>query len=110
MRELFEECGLSAKTGDLEFAADLYFSQPSDPRWSHGGMVYFLRKWKGEPRGSDEMEPRWFKPGDLPYEDMWEADKIWFSMILSGRKIKGTVWFAEDGDHVTGTEFFDINE
>ena len=110
VRELFEECGLSAKTGDLEFAADLYFSQPSDPRWSHGGTVYFLKIWKGAPRVSDEMEPRWFKPGDLPYDDMWEADKIWFPMILSGRKIKGTVWFAEDGDHVTGTEFFDINE
>ena len=36
---------------------------------------------------------------------MWEADKIWLPMILAGKKIRGTVYFAEDGDHVTGTEF-----
>ena len=108
VRELFEECGLVAEPGDLEFAADLYFSQPSDPRWSHGGMVYFLKNWKGTPRASDEMEPRWFTLTELPYDEMWEADKIWLPMILSGKKIKGTVVFAEDGDTVTDTEFSEI--
>lgn len=104
-RELREECGLTVRPEALELAADLYFEQPSDRTWSHAGIVYFARAWEGEPRTSDEMEPRWFALDELPYDEMWEADKIWLPMILAGKKIRGTVYFAEDGDHVTGTEF-----
>lgn len=48
-RELFEECGLVMAPEKLIAAADLYFHQPSDPEWSHGGIVYFARGWKGSP-------------------------------------------------------------
>ncbi len=105
VRELFEECGLAADPASLELAADLYFCQPSDMTWSHAGVVYLARSWRGEPRASGEMEPRWFLPGELPYEEMWEADKIWLPMVLAGKRLRGTVYFAEDGDHVTETEF-----
>ena len=37
-RELFEECGLVMAPEKLIMAADLYFHQPSDPEWSHGGI------------------------------------------------------------------------
>lgn len=40
-------------------------------------MVYVLKKFTGTIEASDEMEPRWFSLEDLPYEDMWEADKTW---------------------------------
>lgn len=104
-RELFEECGLVVDPEELELVADLYFHQPSDPQWSHAGIVYFARNWKDEPKVSDEMEPKWFSLEELPYEDMWMADKIWVPMILSGKKIKGNVYFAEDGDTVYDYEF-----
>ena len=51
------------------------------------------------------MEPKWFHPKDFPYEDMWMADRIWLPMILSGKRIRGTVYFAEDGDTVYDYEF-----
>ncbi len=107
-RELFEECGLTAAPESLEMAADLYFCQLSDMSWSHAGVVYFARTWEGAPRVSDEMEPRWFTLAELPYEEMWEADKIWLPMVLAGKKLRGTVYFAEDGDHVTATEFREV--
>ena len=105
VRELFEECGLVASPSALEFVADIYFDLPSDPVWSHGGAVYFVRAWTGEPRASDEMEPRWFLPKDLPFDEMWEADRIWLPRLLSGERLRGTVRFAEGGEHVTETEF-----
>ena len=104
VRELFEECGLAADVEALEFVADLYFDLPSDPAWSHGGAVYFVRAWTGEPQATDEMEPRWFWPKDLPYDEMWEADCIWLPRLLSGERLRGTVRFAADGEHVTETE------
>lgn len=107
-RELFEECGLRADPASLEPAADLYFCQLSDMSWSHAGVVYFARSWEGAPRVSDEMEPRWFRPAELPYGEMWEADRIWLPLILAGKRLRGTVYFAEDGDHVTGTEFREV--
>ena len=36
---------------------------------------------------------------------MWMADRIWLPQILSGKRIRGTVYFAEDGDTVYDYEF-----
>lgn len=104
-RELYEECGLRSNTEDLEMVADLYFHQPSAPEWSHAGIVYFAKKWMGIPCLSEEMEPRWFSPEEFPYEEMWMADKVWLPLVLSGRKIRGIIYFAEDGETVYDYEF-----
>lgn len=104
-RELWEECGLQVRPEDLEMVGDLYFHQPSDTAWSHAGIVYLARNWVGEPYVSEEMEPRWFLPSEFPYEEMWMSDRIWVPMILEGKKIRGTVYFAEDGDTVYRYEF-----
>ena len=61
-RELFEESGLIADPKAFEAAGDLYFHQPSDPSWSHAGIVYFIYAWTGTVHLSDEMEPKWFLP------------------------------------------------
>ncbi len=104
-RELFEECGLIVPPSSLEMAGDLYFHQPSDPRWSHAGIVYFAKGWQGTPHLSDEMEPRWFDPSEFPYDEMWMADKVWLPLLLSGKKIRGIIYFAEDGETVYDYDF-----
>lgn len=104
-RELFEECGLIVPPSSLEMAGDLYFHQPSDPRWSHAGIVYFAKGWQGTPHLSDEMEPRWFDPSELPYDEMWMADKVWLPLLLSGKKIRGIIYYAEDGETVYDYDF-----
>lgn len=108
VRELFEESGIRCGTEDLDFVADIYFHQPSDPTWSHAGAVYFVRHFSGTPQLTEEMEPRWFRLEELPYEEMWEADKIWLPMLLAGKRLRGTVYFDEDGDHVFDMEFEEI--
>lgn len=108
VRELREECGLIARTQDLELAAELYFQNAEDPEWSHAGIVYLVRIWSGAPAVSDEMEPRWFSPDALPFDRMWQADCQWLPLILKGKKIRGVIHFAEDGDTVTGYEFSEM--
>ena len=109
VRELQEECGLVAAPEDLELVADLYFDQPSDPRWSHGGMVYFVRNWQGTVTMSEEMQPRWFSLSELPYDAMWEADKVWLPILLAGKQLRGTILFDEDGDHVLSSVFREVH-
>ena len=109
VRELWEESGIRVRPEDLELMADLYFDQPSDGSWSHGGMVYFVRKWEGTPRLSEEMEPRWFRLEELPYDEMWQADCIWLPALLDGKQQRGTILFAPDGDKVTHSLFQEVH-
>ena len=67
-----------------------------------------MRIWSGAPAVSDEMEPRWFSPDALPFDRMWQADCQWLPLILKGKKIRGVIHFAEDGDTVTGYEFSEM--
>ena len=104
-RELFEESGLIADPKAFEAAGDLYFHQPSDPSWSHAGIVYFIYVWAGTVHLSDEMEPKWFLPEEIPFGEMWMADRVWFPMILKGNKIRGTIYFEKDGSTVYDYHF-----
>ena len=108
-RELWEECGLEAEESSLELVADLYFDQPSDARWSHGGMVYLVRSWQGTVNRSEEMEPRWFSLEGLPYDEMWQADRIWVPRVLGGKQLRGTITFGADGDTVLDTVFREVH-
>ena len=109
VRELWEECGLTADPADLIHCGELYFDQPSDRTWSHGGSVYIVRKWQGNPAASEEMKPRWILPAELPYEEMWQADVKWLPLILKGSLVKGTITFAEDGDTVIFCQLTEVN-
>ena len=100
--ETMREC---ADPKDFEAAGDLYFHQPSDPNWSHAGIVYFIRTWTGTVRLSDEMEPKWFLPEEIPFGEMWMADRIWLPMVLKGNKIRGTIYFEKDGSTVYDCHF-----
>ena len=104
-RELFEESGLIADPKAFEAAGDLYFHQPSDPSWSHAGIVYFIYAWTGTVHLSDEMEPKWFLPEEIPFGEMWMADRVWLPMILKGNKIRGTIYFEKDGSTVYDYHF-----
>lgn len=109
VRELWEESGLTVRPEDLELVGDIYFDQPSDGNWSHVGMVYFVRRWQGQVRATEEMEPRWFAVKDLPYEEMWEADKRWLPLLLQGKQLRGTVQFDEDCNHVIHDVYAEVH-
>ena len=87
-RELFEESGLIA-----------------DPKAFKAGIVYFIYAWTGTVHLSDEMEPKWFLPEEIPFGEMWMADRVWLPMILKGNKIRGTIYFEKDGSTVYDYHF-----
>lgn len=107
IRELYEECHLTADEAALQLVAYLDFRFPAEPAYDHIGYVYLLHEWKGTVTASEEMEPRWFSLSSLPYGEMWKADVIWIPMILSGRTISGTIIFGDDNDSIAHTAFSD---
>lgn len=68
--------------------AEIDFIQPDQPNpWRMYGYVYLCDEWRGEPRETEEMAPRWFKIDSLPFDDMWEDDQYWLLQALNGQKL-----------------------
>jgi 8-oxo-dGTP diphosphatase len=53
-------------------------------------------EFSGEPIETDEAIPMWFATDELPYEEMWEDDRLWMPHMLAGRPFVG--WYLFDGD------------
>ncbi len=106
VRELNEECGIRSTEGDLEKVAVLqfYFNSDEPVFQMH---TYFAHKWQGSPRESDEMTPQWHKRTEIPYNDMWDGDRVWMKDIFSGKKIGAHVYFIIDGTPGVDKEVFD---
>lgn len=93
-REAREEIGVSIS--DLRKIAELSFCFPHNPVWDQTVHVYFSENWEGEPQESEEMNPKWFSPDEIPYENMWPADIFWLPEAIKGRALKATVKFGEN--------------
>lgn len=80
-REVKEEVGVDIDnleyTGLLEF-----YSIESEPDWRV--YVFKAKIVNGTPIETDEAKPLWFKVNELPYESMWEDDRVWLPLLLKG--------------------------
>ena len=88
LRELEEECDVEAEPKDLIFVGKVLFEFPS---LKEDALVYVfvLTSRKGEPQESKEMTaPEWFALDKLPYEKMWDGDKIWVPLVLNKQNLK----------------------
>ncbi|MDU1248770.1 MAG: DNA mismatch repair protein MutT [Veillonella sp.] len=76
------------------------FQFPFDESLTHVSYVYFLRAFTGDVEETDEMEPHWLEPNQIPYEHMWDGDRRWLPMLLEGKKLKGPIVFGRDNNMV----------
>ncbi|MCI8412102.1 MAG: 8-oxo-dGTP diphosphatase [Clostridia bacterium] len=58
--------------------------------------LFVATNWEGEPQESEEMNPKWFKINEIPYNQMFEDDRYWLPIILQGKKIKAFFEFDEN--------------
>lgn len=65
-------------------------------------LIYLTACFTGEPRETAEAEPRWYPADALPYDEMWEDDRLWLPMLLAGKRFEGNVQVA--GEHVTAQD------
>ncbi|KAG0055019.1 Nudix (Nucleoside diphosphate linked moiety X)-type motif 1 [Gryganskiella cystojenkinii] len=84
IRELEEEAGITVKDEKMKKAGLLLFLFEHDPVGLET-HVYTANEYEGEIRECDEMRPQWFDFADIPYDQMWEDDRLWLPKLLDGQ-------------------------
>jgi 8-oxo-dGTP diphosphatase len=98
VRELEEESGIQVEEVQLEHVGILDFIFPASPQLRHDVHIFLAHAWRGEPLETEEMKPQWFLHSAIPYDQMWQDDIFWLPKVLTGKRIKGTVVFAENNE------------
>jgi 8-oxo-dGTP pyrophosphatase MutT (NUDIX family) len=104
IREVIEETsdvnrnGVALDKKDLNKVASLDFFFPHNPNWNQRVHVFSVNKWKGTPKESEEMRPKWFDIEDVPYDEMWSDDIYWLPNVLRGEKVNKAFYFDENNN------------
>ncbi len=64
--------------------------------------VYRTSEYEGIPTESIEAAPLWVPLDEIPFELMWEDDRLWLPMVLRGELFQGRWVF--DGDRMLDYE------
>ncbi len=94
VRECQEELGITVSS--LEYCGEHRFQFVDG--YSIHVYVYRTREFSGIPTESREARPLWVKVDEIPYEQMWEDDRIWLPMMIRGERFQ-TRWIF-DGDRM----------
>lgn len=105
VREVYEESTCVVQEEDLEQVADITFVFS---REKMRVRAYFVETWEGEPEETEEMNPQWFLKAEVPYEKMWSDDEHWLPSVFKGKKLKGIVWFKEDGTSIKRMQWEEV--
>jgi len=100
VRETREEVGLEVT--DLEKAGELTFLL--DGEGHTVCHVYRTRSFDGQPTSSEEAHPEWVSVENVPYDQMWEDDRLWLPGVLEGKTVDGKFRF-EGGEPLDEAEF-----
>lgn len=103
VRETQEESGLEIHHARRNLCAIITFYFGGEPGFKvHVFLVY---DWYGEPEETAEMKPEWFNLDQIPYDQMWAADKEWMPLVLSGQRIEAEVYFDKSGEAVENFQY-----
>lgn len=69
--------------------------------------VFRARGYVGTPEETEEALPIWAPVDDIPYDEMWEDDRIWLPHLLAGRSFEGRYVF--DGDRMLDHRFMIVD-
>lgn len=58
--------------------------------------VFRSDAYTGTPTETDEARPHWFALDALPFDEMWEDDRLWVPHVLARRRFAGRFLFDQD--------------
>lgn len=97
IRETQEE--LCVTPTGVEFAGELMFQFTGDNKLSgHSihGYVYRAADCIGTPTETNEAVPHWTPIDQVPYERMWQDDRLWLPLLIERKRFVGRFLFDDD--------------
>ncbi len=96
-RELRDESSVEIELADLIHAGTVTFhnTKESGAMYEIECDVFFVEKFSGEPRESDEMgPPAWFSSTGIPYDHMMAGDVAWLPAIVTGHRANINIFYG----------------
>ena len=93
-RELLEELGVTA-TNSLRLGEHRFQFVDGYSIYVH---VYRATGVRGTPVETDEAVPMWVDLQAIPFDEMWEDDRVWLPLLLEGKRFSG--YWVFDGDRM----------
>lgn len=94
LRECQEEICVTPQNYKKVAKIDFNGKSGNEP-WTIQAHIYTSDTWQGEPTETEEMAPKWYKISEIPYEQMWDDDKYWLPLLLTGAKFKSKITLDE---------------
>lgn len=92
IRETREETGLTPSR--LREMGRLFFYFTSG--YFQDCRVYAADECSGREVCTEEADPLWVEVDRIPYDRMWEGDRLWVPRLLQGEPFQGRLIFAEE--------------
>lgn len=95
-RELQEETMIDVSIDNFEqrWLFHFYFENKED--WNQDVTLFVVKNYSWEVEETEEMKPTWFNLNEIPYDKMWEDDKIWLPRILAWEIVEYDFNFNEN--------------
>ena len=93
IREVAEEVGVRVR--GLELRALLRYDDPAQGL-AMEGFVFVSSEFHGAPARTAEADPFWCRVDEIPYDEMWDNDRIWLPKILQGECIRADFHFCRN--------------
>jgi 8-oxo-dGTP diphosphatase len=93
VRETEEE--LHIRPRNVLSAGELFFHAEDEMPRIHA-YLFTATGYDGEPIETDEAIPLWTPINALPFDEMWDDDRLWLPAVLAGKTVRA--WFTFVGE------------
>ena len=91
IREVAEEVGIRVRA--LSLRALLRYHDPTEGL-AMAGFAFVSSDFQGAHVRTAEADPFWCRIDEIPYDEMWDNDRIWLPRVLRGERIRADFHFC----------------